>query len=173
MRSKADRYKEAAVATDSSFCSEKGKDMLLKGGNAMDAAIASLFCVGVVNIHSTGIGGGGFLVYYDRKQKKAFTYDSRETAPGKATEDMYLKDLKAARIGELFKCPLNAYYECRKHLKKNYLNKNKLYKQFRYFRKIVPESQYSVPLKWEVNHKRGMINYLQLSFEIEQDILQY
>ena len=79
-----DTYKTAAVATDAARCSEVGVEILRKGGNAVDAAIASLLCVGVINMHSTGIGGGGFLVYYNATSKTSTVIDHRETAPGRA-----------------------------------------------------------------------------------------
>ena len=66
----------------------------------MDAAIASLLCVGVVNLHSTGIGGGGFLVYYNATSKKATVIDHRERAPAKATSNMYDGDEQASLNGE-------------------------------------------------------------------------
>jgi len=47
----------AAVATDSQQCSNSGVKILLKGGNAIDAAIASVLCMSVVNPHITSIGG--------------------------------------------------------------------------------------------------------------------
>ena len=73
--------------------------MLLKKGSAVDAAVASLFCAGVVNLHSTGIGGGGFMVIYNRQAKKAEIYDYRETAPAAATERMYLKNGTSSSLG--------------------------------------------------------------------------
>ena len=82
-------YEHAAVATDAPQCSKVGVDILKKGGSAVDAAIASLLCVGVVNFHSTGIGGGGFMVYYNATSKTATTLDYRETAPGKANSSLY------------------------------------------------------------------------------------
>ena len=82
-------YKHAAVATDAPRCSEVGVEILRKGGSAVDAAIASLLCVGVVNMHSTGIGGGGFLVYYNATSKTSTVIDHRETAPGRANYSMY------------------------------------------------------------------------------------
>jgi gamma-glutamyltranspeptidase/glutathione hydrolase/leukotriene-C4 hydrolase len=82
-------YKHAAVAADAPQCSKVGVDILKKDGSAVDAAIASLLCVGVVNFHSTGIGGGGFMVYYNATSKTATTFDYRETAPGRANSSLY------------------------------------------------------------------------------------
>ena len=62
------RFKTAAVAADYKTCSEYGVQILRdQNGNAIDAAIATALCVGVVNAHSAGIGGGGFMIVYDRK----------------------------------------------------------------------------------------------------------
>ena len=62
------RFKTAAVAADYKTCSEYGVKILRdQNGNAIDAAIATALCVGVVNAHSAGIGGGGFMIVYDRK----------------------------------------------------------------------------------------------------------
>ena len=44
-----------------------GKGILQKGGSAVDAVITVQFCVEVVNSHSTGIGGGGFMLVFDKK----------------------------------------------------------------------------------------------------------
>ena len=82
-------YQHAAVATDSAQCSKVGVDILKRNGSAVDAAIASLLCVGVINCHSTGIGGGGFMVYYNATSKSATVFDYRETAPDKANQSMY------------------------------------------------------------------------------------
>ena len=79
-----DIFKTAAVATDAERCSHVGVEILQKNGGAVDAAIASLLCVGVINMHSTGIGGGGYLVYYNAASKTATVIDYRETAPGRA-----------------------------------------------------------------------------------------
>lgn len=82
-------YKEGVVAADSGKCSEIGRDILKKKGSAVDAAIASSFCIGVINMHSAGIGGGGFMLVYDKKNGKAETLDYREEAPKAATQDMF------------------------------------------------------------------------------------
>ena len=82
-------YERAAVATDAAPCSEVGMNILNRDGSAVDAAIASLLCIGVINFHSTGIGGGGFMIYYNATSKTATVLDYRETAPGRANSSMY------------------------------------------------------------------------------------
>lgn len=79
-----DTFDNAAVAADAGNCSHVGVNILKKNGSAVDAAIASLLCVGVINMHSTGIGGGGYLVYYNATSKTATVFDYRETAPARA-----------------------------------------------------------------------------------------
>lgn len=74
-------FKKAAVAADNVICSRMGKDILKKGGSAADAIVTTHCCVEVVNSHSTGLGGGGFMVYYDKKSGKSRSYDFRETLP--------------------------------------------------------------------------------------------
>ena len=64
--------------------------MLRKNGSAVDSAIATTLCLCVVQLHSTGIGGGGFMVVYERAKKKFIVYDFRETAPAGANETMYV-----------------------------------------------------------------------------------
>ena len=82
-------YQIQAVATDHKECSKIGNDTLNLNGSAVDAAIASVFCLGVINMHSSGVGGGGVMLVYNRKLKKAKVIDFRETAPGKTTPDMF------------------------------------------------------------------------------------
>lgn len=82
-------YKKQAVATDNEKCSEIGNKILNSNGSAVDAAIAAMFCLGVINMQSSGVGGGGMMLVYDRKLKKATVIDFRETAPGATTSDMF------------------------------------------------------------------------------------
>lgn len=70
-----------AVASVDRDASQVGIDVLRAGGNAADAAIATAAALGVTEPYSAGIGGGGFLVYYDAKRRGVFTIDGRETAP--------------------------------------------------------------------------------------------
>ncbi|XP_057295021.1 glutathione hydrolase 1 proenzyme-like [Hydractinia symbiolongicarpus] len=88
----AQKYKKAAVAADAKICSQVGANMLKKNGSATDAAVATLFCLGVVNLQSCGIGGGGFMVFYQKALKKFTIFDYREVAPLAATKDMFIND---------------------------------------------------------------------------------
>ena len=86
---KAGNYSKAGVASDHTVCSTIGANILKEGGNAADAAIATTFCAGVANPFSCGIGGGGFLVYFNKTENKFYVYDYREEAPAAATEMMF------------------------------------------------------------------------------------
>lgn len=72
--------------------SEAGVAMLRRGGNAVDAAVATSFAISVLRPQSTGIGGGGFLLLYLAKEHKTLAIDFRERAPLKATRDMFIRD---------------------------------------------------------------------------------
>lgn len=91
-------YQTAAVATDAAKCSQVGVNILKKNGSAVDAAIASLLCVGVVNLHSTGIGGGGFMVYYNASSGEATAFDYREFAPAAATIELFENSTEDATL---------------------------------------------------------------------------
>jgi len=80
---------QAMVVSAHILASQVGKEILVKGGNAVDAAIAVQFALSVVYPNAGNIGGGGFMVY--RANDGAIeTLDYRETAPSKAKRDMYL-----------------------------------------------------------------------------------
>jgi len=89
--------RQEMVASAHPLATEAGLLMLKNGGNAIDAAIAVAFVLGVVEPYSAGLGGGGFLVYYDAKKKKVETLDFRERAPFKAHRRMYMKYGKKGR----------------------------------------------------------------------------
>lgn len=76
-----------AVACDSPVCAAVGTDILKKGGSAVDAAIATTFCLTVVHPFSASIGGGGFLIMRDNKKNHSMTVNMRETAPKSRPED--------------------------------------------------------------------------------------
>lgn len=75
-----------AIASVSPLATSLGMDVLRQGGNAIDAAAATLFGVAVTNQESCGIGGGGFLVYRSASGETA-ALDFRETAPAAMTPD--------------------------------------------------------------------------------------
>ena len=67
----------------------------------MDSAVAALFCIGVYNMHSAGVGGGGFMVVYKKGTRSVEVIDFREEAPGKANRTMYVGGKLDSRIGKL------------------------------------------------------------------------
>lgn len=77
---------QAVVAADDGRCSEIGVSMLEKGGHAVDAAVATAVCLGVVGPMSSGIGGGAFMVVRSSSTPGALAIDMRETAPAAASE---------------------------------------------------------------------------------------
>lgn len=96
---KAVHTKKYMVAAANPIAASVGSDILKRGGNAIDAAIALQFVLGLVEPHASGIGGGGFLVYYDAKSKQIHTYDGRETAPAAAKPNRFLdKDGKPLKF---------------------------------------------------------------------------
>lgn len=78
-----------AVSSVDRDASQVGIDVLTRGGNAADAAVATAAALGVTEPYSAGIGGGGFLVYYDAHTKRVSTIDGRETAPATFTENTF------------------------------------------------------------------------------------
>lgn len=80
------------VATEQNLASQIGLDILKKGGNAVDAAVAIGFSLAVSLPNAGNIGGGGFMIVHDAKNNKTVALDFREKAPGAATETMYQDD---------------------------------------------------------------------------------
>ncbi|KAI1910032.1 hypothetical protein LOZ61_004681 [Ophidiomyces ophidiicola] len=89
-----------AVASESSICSEIGTNMLKLGGNSADAMVATVFCVGVVGMYHSGIGGGGFMLIRAPNNTYEFV-DFRETAPAAAFQDMYTNNTDASMLSGL------------------------------------------------------------------------
>ncbi|MGW0332816.1 gamma-glutamyltransferase [Streptomyces sp. NPDC003011] len=83
-----------AVASVDPDASAAGIEVLRKGGNAVDAAVATAAALGVTEPYSAGIGGGGYFVYYDAQSRTVRTIDGRETAPLTAGSDLFLENGK-------------------------------------------------------------------------------
>lgn len=81
---------QAAIASAHPIATQAGFEILKKGGNAFDAAVAVSATLAVVEPYSSGIGGGGFWLLHDNKNNKSIMIDGRETAPLKASRNMYL-----------------------------------------------------------------------------------
>ncbi|MBV7257536.1 gamma-glutamyltransferase [Pacificimonas sp. WHA3] len=82
----------ALVSAAHPEASAAGAEILAAGGSAADAAIATLVALTVVEPQSSGIGGGGFLIYHDAESGRTYALDGRETAPRAATPDMWLDE---------------------------------------------------------------------------------
>lgn len=119
--SKLGQYNSYAVATDAQPCAKVGKNLLAKGGHAVDAAIGTLICMGVALPNSLGLGGGCLMTIYDNQTKTAITVDGREIAPDYATETMFANNSLAASRGPLsvgIPGELAAYWEAHRRFGK-------------------------------------------------------
>lgn len=77
------------VVTANPEATQVGYDILARGGSAADAAIAAQLVLGLVEPQSSGLGGGGFALYYDAKTRKLSTLDGRENAPSVAGKHLF------------------------------------------------------------------------------------
>ncbi len=78
------------VATAHPLATRAGLSILRQGGSAMDAAIAAQLMLNLVEPQSSGLGGGAFMIYYDKAANRLHTYDGRERAPRAARPDWFL-----------------------------------------------------------------------------------
>ncbi|MET8578338.1 gamma-glutamyltransferase [Streptomyces sp. NPDC005012] len=81
-----------AVSSVDADATAAGLEILRKGGNAVDAAVATAAALGVTEPYSAGVGGGGYFVHYDARSRTVHTVDGRETAPLSAGSDLFLED---------------------------------------------------------------------------------
>ena len=97
---KASSDKLGAVSSENYICSQIGIGLLQAGGNAADALVGTVFCVGVVAPYHSGIGGGGFMLVRASNGSYEFI-DFRETMPAAGTQDMYNNDINDSLYGGL------------------------------------------------------------------------
>ncbi|WP_298233513.1 gamma-glutamyltransferase [uncultured Azohydromonas sp.] len=90
---------QAVVAVANPYGAEAGAQVLEKGGNAIDAAVAIAYALNVVEPQSAGIGGGGFMMIHHAATGRTFYIDSREKAPAGARPDMFVGVANASLQG--------------------------------------------------------------------------
>ncbi|MFF9478654.1 gamma-glutamyltransferase [Streptomyces sp. NPDC014733] len=90
-----------AVSSVDQDASAAGIAVLKKGGNAVDAAVATAAALGVTEPYSAGVGGGGYFVYYNAKSRTVRTLDGRETAPRTAGPDLFQENGKPLPFDEV------------------------------------------------------------------------
>ncbi|QCD59240.1 gamma-glutamyltransferase [Streptomyces hawaiiensis] len=89
-----------AVSSVDPDASAAGIEVLRKGGNAVDAAVATAAALGVTEPYSAGVGGGGYFVYYDAESRTVRTIDGRETAPLSADKNLFVENGKPVPFAE-------------------------------------------------------------------------
>jgi len=95
--------KKGMVSTQDRLATQVGADILARGGNAVDAAVATGFALAVTHPQAGNLGGGGFMLVYLADEKKTIALDFREMAPARARRDMFINaqgnvDNKVARF---------------------------------------------------------------------------
>lgn len=91
--------KVGVVSTSKYEASKIGREILMKGGNAIDAAVAAGFALGVAEPNSSGLGGGGFMVVRSAKTGETTFIDFRERAPRNSAPEMWKLDENGKVIG--------------------------------------------------------------------------
>lgn len=81
---------EAFVIAANPLAAEAGREVLARGGSAADAALAVQAMLSLVEPQSSGVGGGGFVHFYDARTRGTKIYDGREVAPAQASASMFL-----------------------------------------------------------------------------------
>jgi len=98
----------AAIASASKYATDAGIQILKQGGNAFDAAIAVATMLNVTEPYNSGLGGGGFILFYSAKRQQYLFIDARETAPKAASHNMYLDEYDQVIPNQSLNGPLAA-----------------------------------------------------------------
>ncbi|CAD6193622.1 unnamed protein product [Caenorhabditis auriculariae] len=99
IRSTVQELKNFAVLTNHEECSRISRDTLVRGGNAVDAAISAEFCLAAVHPHATGPGFGLVVTLHSEKDGKTYTIDGRERAPRTAVPHTFADNPNLAKLG--------------------------------------------------------------------------
>ena len=86
----ASDYSKSIVVTSNPYASKAAAEILRNGGSAVDAAITAQFVLTLTQPQSTGIGGGAFMLYWDKSSGKLYALDGREKAPASASPQLFL-----------------------------------------------------------------------------------
>jgi len=78
------------AVTANHYATEAAYKVLSAGGSAIDAAVVAQLILGLVEPQSSGLGGGGFMLYWDASSKNLYSYDGRETAPQNVNESLFI-----------------------------------------------------------------------------------
>ena len=89
------------VVSQSSHATEAGYEILKKGGNAVDASVAVGFALAVTLPRAGNLGGGGFVLIYDKEENDVYSIDYRSAAPKSATSDLFVQEDSIVRFGHL------------------------------------------------------------------------
>ena len=89
---KSGSYSNFVVASANDYSTKIGYDILNMGGTVADAAVAIQLTLGLVEPQSSGLGGGLFLTYFDRKTSKVISFEGREKAPKNLKSNIFLKN---------------------------------------------------------------------------------
>ena len=92
--SEASQPSKAIVVTANNYASEAAAKIIKRGGTAADAAVTAQLILTMTTPQSTGIGGGGFILYWDNFQKKLYAIDGREVAPKSANPNLFINNNK-------------------------------------------------------------------------------
>jgi len=98
VRSVSAGFDSGMVVCAHPLAAQAGRKVLEDGGNAMDAALAALAMLNVVESHASGLGGGGFALYYDAALDSAYLLDYREKAPGHLNRAVYFDPLDTLKL---------------------------------------------------------------------------
>ena len=88
----AQKHLNGVVVSDHLWATRAGMEILEQGGNAVDAAVATAFALAVVDPASSGLGGGGIMVLYEAKEKKAHVLDFLAVSPAGVQREIYEQD---------------------------------------------------------------------------------